>query len=132
MSQIYSQVTQNSQHFNTNKVNEECAHWEGEQGGQEGTRQSGSGATKPHLRALPTTLAWQKRAAAEEAEGTQRTSSTSASTSHGAWFLPFFLGKILKFSDLVLCLERYWYLLQPFKGIREVTEMQLKDNWLMA
>lgn len=42
---------------------------------------------------------------------------------HSSWAL-------LKFSDLVLCLERYWYLLQPFKGIREVTEMQLKDNWL--
>lgn len=94
MSQIYSQVTQNSQHFTTNKVNEECTHWEGKQGGQEGTSQSGSGTTKPHLRTLPATLAWQKQAAAaaEQAEGTQRTSSTSASTSQGAWFLPFFLG----------------------------------------
>lgn len=93
MSQIYSQVTQTPNILLLIKSMKNVLT-EGKQGGQEGTSQSGSGATKPHLRTLPTTLAWQKQAAAaaEQAEGTQRTSSTSASTSQGAWFLPFFLG----------------------------------------
>lgn len=97
MSQIYSQVTQTRKKSTKNVL----THWEGKQGGQEGTSQSGSGTTKPHLRTLPTTLAGQKQAAAaEQAEDTQRISS--ASTSHGAWFLPFFLG-IHSLGLVILC-----------------------------